>query len=64
VRWPQAREYSVGALSQLCDTRQPVRALGEDNVRIRYQETSSEDIEDYECAAVIVIFRMCKPVCL
>jgi hypothetical protein len=31
---------------------------------IRYQETASEDIlvEDFMCAAVTVIFRMCKRV--
>jgi hypothetical protein len=29
---------------------------------IRYQETTSEDIEDFMCAAVTVIVRVCKPV--
>jgi hypothetical protein len=31
-------------------------------VRIRYQETTSEDIEGFMCAAVTVVFRVCKPV--
>jgi hypothetical protein len=31
------------------------------HVRIRYKETTSEDTEDFTCAAVTVIFRMCKP---
>jgi hypothetical protein len=48
--------------SQLWDIRQPVRTLAEDNVRIRYQETTSENIEDFICAAVTVIFRVFKPV--
>jgi hypothetical protein len=34
----------------------------EDTVKIRYQETTSEDIEVFMCAAVTVIFRVCKPV--
>jgi hypothetical protein len=36
--------------------------VSEDIVRIGYQETTSEDIEDFMCAAVTVIFRVCKPV--
>jgi hypothetical protein len=36
--------------------------LAEDIVKIRYQETTSEDTEDFMCAAVIVIFTVCKPV--
>jgi hypothetical protein len=35
--------------------------LAEDIVKILYQETTSEDIEDFMCAAVTVIFRVCKP---
>jgi hypothetical protein len=42
--------------SQLWDIRQPVRTLAEDIVRIHYQETTSEDIEDFMCGAVTVIF--------
>jgi hypothetical protein len=33
-----------------------------DIVRIRYQETTSEGTEDFMCAAVTVIFRVCKTV--
>jgi hypothetical protein len=44
--------------SQLCDIRQLVRTLAEDIVKIRYQETTSKDIEDFMCAAVTVIFRV------
>jgi hypothetical protein len=29
---------------------------------IRYQETTSKNIEDFMCAAVRVIFRVCEPV--
>jgi hypothetical protein len=47
---------------QLWDIRYPVRTLAEDIVRIRYKETASEDIEDFMCAAVTVIFRVCRPV--
>jgi hypothetical protein len=47
-------------MNQLWDIRQPVRTLAEDIVRIRYQETTSEEIEDFMCAEVTVIFRMCK----
>jgi hypothetical protein len=61
VRWPPAWE-SVGAVSQLWDICHLVRALAEDTVRFHYQETTSEDIEDFICAAVTVIFRVCKPV--
>jgi hypothetical protein len=46
--------------SQLWDSRQPARTLAEYIYRIRYQETTSEDIEDFMCAAVAVIFRVCK----
>jgi hypothetical protein len=61
VKWPPDRDL-VGAMSQLWDIRQPVRTLAEDSVKIRYQETTSEDTEDFMCAAVTVIFRVCKPV--
>jgi hypothetical protein len=52
---------TVGAMSLLWDIRQPVRTLAEDIVRIRYQETTSEDIDDFMCAAVTAIFIMRKP---
>jgi hypothetical protein len=55
-------ESQFGAMSQLCDIRQPVRILAEDNVRVRYQETTSEDIEDFMSSAVTVIFKVSKPV--
>jgi hypothetical protein len=58
VRWLPAWEL-VGAMSQLWDIRKPVRTLAEDTVRIRYQEMINEDIKDFVCAAVTVIFRMC-----
>jgi hypothetical protein len=45
----------------LWDFRQTVRTLAEDNVKIRYQETTSEAIEDFMSAAVAVIFTVCKP---
>jgi hypothetical protein len=32
------------------------------HVRIRYRGTTSEDVEEFMCAAVTVIFRVCKPV--
>jgi hypothetical protein len=38
-----------------------VRTLAEDKFKIRYQVTTSEDTEDFMCAAVTVIFRVCKP---
>jgi hypothetical protein len=34
----------------------------EDIVRMRYQETAAEDMEDFMCVAVTVIFGVCKPV--
>jgi hypothetical protein len=34
-----------------------VRTLAQDIVRIRYQEMTSKDREDFICAAVTVIFR-------
>jgi hypothetical protein len=39
-----------------------VSTEAEDIARIRYQETTSEIIEDFMCAAVTVNFRVCKPV--
>jgi hypothetical protein len=48
--------------SQLWDIRQPVMTLTEEIVRIYYQETTSEDVEDFMCATGTVIFRVCKPV--
>jgi hypothetical protein len=49
-------------MSQLWDIPQPVRTLAEDIVWIRYQETASEDIEDFMCAGDTAIFWVCKPV--
>jgi hypothetical protein len=49
-------------MSELWDIRQPIWALVEDNVRIRYQETTIENIEDFNCAAVTAIFRVCEQV--
>jgi hypothetical protein len=49
-------------MSQLGDIRQPVRTLAKDSVKIRYQEMTSGDIEDFMSTAVTVIFRMCKSV--
>jgi hypothetical protein len=48
--------------SQWWDIHQPVRMLAEDIVRIHYQETTSEGIEDFMFTAVTVIFTVCKPV--
>jgi Cys-tRNA synthase (O-phospho-L-seryl-tRNA:Cys-tRNA synthase) len=53
---------SVEAMSELWDIHQTVKTWAEDIVKIRYQETTSEDIEGFMCAAVTVIFRVCKPV--
>jgi hypothetical protein len=49
--------------SQLWDIRHPVRTLAEGIVKIRYQETTCEDIEGFMCAAVTctMIFGVCKP---
>jgi hypothetical protein len=55
-------ELTTGAMSKLWDIRQLVRSLAEDIVRISYQETTSEEIEDIICDADTVIFRVCKPV--
>jgi hypothetical protein len=52
----------VGTMSQLWDIHQPVRTLAKNIVRNHYQEMTSEDIEDFMCAAVTVIFGVCKPV--
>jgi hypothetical protein len=49
-------------MGQLWDIRQPVGTSLEDIDTIRYHETTSEDIEDFMCAAVTVIFGLCKPV--
>jgi hypothetical protein len=49
-------------VSQLWDICQLVRMLAEDTVRHCYQKTTSEDIENFMCAAVTVILRVCKPV--
>jgi predicted metalloprotease with PDZ domain len=53
---------TVGAMRELWDIRQPVRTLAENTVKICYQETTSEDIEDFMRAAVTGICRVCKPV--
>jgi hypothetical protein len=42
------------------DICQPVRAIAEDVVRIRYQEATNEDMGDFMCVVVIVIFRLSK----
>jgi reverse gyrase len=39
-------------VSKSWDVRQTVRTIAEDIVRIRYQETTNEDVEDFICAAV------------
>jgi hypothetical protein len=49
---------SAFEFGQLWDIRQPVETLAEDTVRIRYQEMTTEDIEDFMCAAVTVIFSV------
>jgi hypothetical protein len=41
-----------------------VRTYVQDMIRNSYQETAREDIEDFMCAAVTVICRVCKPVWL
>jgi hypothetical protein len=47
---------TFGEMSQLWDSSQSERTLAEDNVRIRYQETTNENIEHFRCAAVTEIF--------
>jgi hypothetical protein len=42
-------------MSRLWDIRQPVRTLAENIVRIRYEKMTSEDIEDFMCAAATVM---------
>jgi hypothetical protein len=49
-------------MSELKDIRKSARTLAEDIVRIHYQETISEDTEDFMCAAVTVTFIVCKTV--
>jgi hypothetical protein len=49
-------------MSQVWDIHQSVTSLAEDVVRISYQETTNEYIENFMCAAITVIFRVCKPV--
>jgi hypothetical protein len=41
-------------MSELWDIRQPIWMLADDTVRIRYQKTTSEDIEDFMRAGVTV----------
>jgi hypothetical protein len=47
-------------MSQLWDICQPVRTLAENMVRIRCQETTSEDMGDFMCATAAVVFGGCK----
>jgi hypothetical protein len=42
-----SRNVTLTLFSDLWDIRQPVGTLAEDSVRIRYQETTSEDMEDF-----------------
>jgi hypothetical protein len=56
----QPGSETAGAMSQLWDIRQLVRTLTEDIFMICYQETTSDDIKDFMCAAVTMIFRVCK----
>jgi hypothetical protein len=49
-------------MRELWDIRQLVRTLAEDIIKIRYQEKTSGDIEDFMCVAVTVIIRVFKPV--
>jgi hypothetical protein len=51
-------------MSQLEDIHQPVRTFAEDIVKIHYQDTTNEDMEDYVCVAVTMIFRVSKSVAL
>jgi hypothetical protein len=44
--------HKIGTMNQLWDIRQPVRMLVEDIVRIRYEETTSAEIENSMCGAV------------
>jgi hypothetical protein len=60
--WLRLWESRIGEMSQSWDIRHSVRTLAEDIVGIRYQERTSEYIEDFMCGAVTVIFRVCKPV--
>jgi hypothetical protein len=50
VRWPSA--HSCGIFTSQQGRKQ----------MICYQEMTSEDIEDFMCVAVTVIFSVCKPV--
>jgi NADH:ubiquinone oxidoreductase subunit F (NADH-binding) len=53
---------AVGQLAvHLCNICQTVRTCAEGSVKIRYQETTSEDIEDFMFAAIIVTFEVRKP---
>jgi hypothetical protein len=54
----QSQNNSDFEVSKLWDIRPPVRTLAEDICNIRYQETTSEDIEDFVCAAVTVILAV------
>jgi hypothetical protein len=50
---------SCGVLS--CGQRRKHRSWKIYIDKIRYQETTTEDVEEFMCAAVTVIFRVCKP---
>jgi hypothetical protein len=50
--WQEVINGTSLEFSQLWGIRQPVRTLAEGIVKVRYQETISEDIEDFIYAAV------------
>jgi hypothetical protein len=62
VIWSPAWELESWKNEPVMDIRQPVRTSVEHTVRIRYQETTNEDIDEFMCAAVTIIFKVCKPV--
>jgi hypothetical protein len=47
VRWPPVWELVSWSNESVVGYSLPVRTLAEDIVRILYQETTSEDIEDF-----------------
>jgi hypothetical protein len=59
VTWPAAWRLDR-ATSHLWDIRQLVRTLAKNIVKIRYQEMTNENIEEFMCAAVTVTFKMCE----
>jgi hypothetical protein len=67
--WVGVSEQKSGRLLRGSWSNKSVRVYSPDgkdvnrgHVRIRYQETTNEDIEEFVCAAVTVIFTVCKPV--